>query len=255
MHHGSFSNTLNRVVTERPRRPSVASPPPLEPAGARRAVSAEREAHAPLRDLGDHAVARGLDASIRLNYGSLYSVVDGLARRGLIEPQETEREGKRPERTVYAITDAGRSEVTDWLSELLGTTTKEYPRFEAGLALMGVLPPDRVVELLRQRIDQLEGDALELEAIINAVVGNGVARLFLVEMEYERALVLADLAFTVDLVDQIVTGSIDGVDEWRTFHTTRRSELRPDPGRKGGQTVSLEHSEAREPDENEGGAT
>jgi DNA-binding PadR family transcriptional regulator len=199
--------------------------------------------------------SRGLDASIRLNYGSLYSVVDGLARRGLIEPQETEREGKRPERTVYAITDAGRAEVTDWLSELLGTTTKEYPRFEAGLALMGVLPPDRVVALLRQRIDQLEGNALELEAIVNAVVGNGVARLFLVEMEYERALVLADLAFTAELADQIAAGSIDGIDEWRAFHTPRRSELRPDSGRKDGETVSFEHAEAREADKKKGGAT
>ena len=202
--------------------------------------------------------SRGLDASIRLNYGSLYSVVDGLARRGLIEPQETEREGKRPERTVYAITDAGRAEVTDWLSELLGTTTKEYPRFEAGLALMGVLPPDRVVELLRQRIDQLEGDALELEAIVNAVVGNGVARLFLVEMEYERALVLADLAFTGELVDQIAAGSIDGIDEWRAFHTTRpiRTQARFWPERWTDCELRTRRSQrSRSESDEKGGAT
>ena len=54
---------------------------------------------------------RGQDESIKLNYGSLYTVVESLARRGLIEPREPEREGRRPERTVYAITDVGTHRV------------------------------------------------------------------------------------------------------------------------------------------------
>ena len=93
---------------------------------------------------------RGQDASIRLNYGSLYGVVETLLKRGLIEEQEVVREGRRPERTVYRITDDGRTEVDEWLAELLGTSAKEFPQFEAGLSLMGVLPPDRVVHLLDQ---------------------------------------------------------------------------------------------------------
>ena len=59
---------------------------------------------------------RGQDASIRLNYGSLYGVVETLLKRGLIEEQEVVREGRRPERTVYRITDDGRTEVDDWLA-------------------------------------------------------------------------------------------------------------------------------------------
>ncbi len=98
---------------------------------------------------------RGQDASIRLNYGSLYGVVETLLKRGLIEEQEVVREGRRPERTVYRITDDGRGEVDDWLAELLGTPAKEFPRFEAGLSLMGVLPPERVIDLLDQRVGAL----------------------------------------------------------------------------------------------------
>ncbi|HEV8064303.1 MAG TPA: PadR family transcriptional regulator, partial [Acidimicrobiales bacterium] len=44
-----------------------------------------------LRDRAKHE-------SVRLNYGSLYSVVDGLEKRGLIRVRETVREGRRPER-------------------------------------------------------------------------------------------------------------------------------------------------------------
>src|SRR5438067_936296 len=48
---------------------------------------------------------RAKHESIRLNYGSLYSVVEALDRRGLIRARETLREGRRPERTVYESTD------------------------------------------------------------------------------------------------------------------------------------------------------
>ena len=50
---------------------------------------------------------RGKEQSIKLNYGSLYAVVESLQKHGLIRAQETTREGRRPERTVYAITEAG----------------------------------------------------------------------------------------------------------------------------------------------------
>ena len=84
---------------------------------------------------------RHKDDSIKLNYGSLYSVVDALQRHGLIEAQETERAGRRPERTVYRITDAGAHELMDWLSELVSTPVKEYRQFDAALSFLAVLEP------------------------------------------------------------------------------------------------------------------
>ena len=103
---------------------------------------------------------RGQDASIRLNYGSLYGVVETLLKRGLVEEQEVVREGRRPERTVYRITDDGRTELEDWMAQLLGRAAKEFPQFEAGLSLMGVLPPERVVGLLQERVAELQARLL-----------------------------------------------------------------------------------------------
>ena len=65
--------------------------------------------------------ARGKDESIKLNYGSLYTVVAAWRSTGCIAVGETVRDGSRPARTVYAITEAGRMEFNDWLSELIGT--------------------------------------------------------------------------------------------------------------------------------------
>src|SRR5580692_282235 len=83
---------------------------------------------------------RHKEESIKLRYGSLYTVIDLLVRRDFIAARETERDGKRPERTVYALTAAGRHELHAWMTDLIGKPVKEYPQFEAALCLMPVLP-------------------------------------------------------------------------------------------------------------------
>src|SRR5689334_3182034 len=99
---------------------------------------------------------RAKEESIKLNYGSLYSVVESLQRHKLIDVHEVVREGRRPERTVYEITDAGRTELVDWLSELLALPVKEYTQFEAALSLLPVLPPESVLQLLQTRRMRLD---------------------------------------------------------------------------------------------------
>src|SRR5260370_1458288 len=99
------------------------------------------------------------DQRYNLNYGSLISVVEALQQHGLIVAQETERPGRRPERTVYRLTDAGRMELIDWLSELISTPVKEYTWFEAGLSLIPALPPEGAVSLLAPRCNRLRMDS------------------------------------------------------------------------------------------------
>ena len=53
---------------------------------------------------------RHKDSSFKINSGSLYDTVEALARHGWIEPLETVRDGRRPERTVYAFTALGQRE-------------------------------------------------------------------------------------------------------------------------------------------------
>jgi DNA-binding PadR family transcriptional regulator len=166
---------------------------------------------------------RAKHESIRLNYGSLYSVVDALARDGLIEAQETVREGRRPERTVYRLTDAGRAEFVDWLTELLRAPVKEYPQFEAGLSLLPGLPPAEVVALLEERCERLEAGLDAQRAILAEVLDQGVPRLFLVELEYAIAIRDAELAYTRGLVHEIAAGTVAGFDHWHELHADRTS--------------------------------
>lgn len=162
--------------------------------------------------------SRAKHETIRLNYGSLYSVVEGLAARGLIEPRETVREGKRPERTVYAITALGIRELSDWLSELVSTPAKEYLQFEAALSLLPGLPPDEALDLLRLRANTLEVRLRQSEATHALAHDHGLPRLFMLESEYGDALLRAELEFVHALVTDLENGKLEGLDEWRGWY-------------------------------------
>jgi DNA-binding PadR family transcriptional regulator len=161
---------------------------------------------------------RGKDQSIKLNYGSLYTVVEALQQHGLIVAQETEREGRRPERTVYRLTDAGRMELIDWVSELLSTPAKEYTRFEAGLSLAGVLPPEDIAALLEQRCRLLELEIAQMRSLLQLVQQQGLARMHVIESEYVLAMREAELAWTRKLAVEIRSGVVADLAEWTALH-------------------------------------
>jgi len=161
---------------------------------------------------------RHKDESIKLNYGSLYSVVESLKGHALITEQETERQGNRPERTVYQITDAGRLELIDWLSELLCRPVKEFTRFEAGLSLLPVLPPKDVVALLEERCRRLVVELEQYQTLRKLVATHQVPRLFLIESEYRMTLREAELKWTRALIADITSGSLEGMDRWLQHH-------------------------------------
>ncbi|MFJ8580382.1 PadR family transcriptional regulator [Micromonospora sp. NPDC093277] len=162
---------------------------------------------------------RGKDQDMPIKWGSLYTVVANLTRHGLLAAVESGRQGRRPERTVYRITDAGLEELADWTRELIGVPEREHPRFEAGLSVLGVLRPDEATELLRQRLDRLE-DQLAGQRAELARVAREVPRIFLIEAEYDLAVRAAEADWIRGLLDELITGSLPGLAQWRAWHET-----------------------------------
>jgi len=166
---------------------------------------------------------RAKHESIKLRYGSLYTVIDGLIARGFIAAKEKEREGARPERTVYRLTPAGRAELIAWMRDLIGTPAKEYPQFEAGLCLLPVLPPDEALALLRERLQRLD-DMIKPLAAHQRSIGPQFPALFLVENDYRLAMLKAEQRFVADLVGKIEKGW-GPLGLWRAFHEDRKATL------------------------------
>jgi DNA-binding PadR family transcriptional regulator len=182
---------------------------------------------------------RHKEDSIKLRYGSLYTLIDLLAARGLISAKTTSRAGRRPERTVYELTVPGYDALRDWMHELLRDPVKEYPLFEAGLCLLPVVPPSEALALLRDRALRLTGMATQLEAQLAEILGQDLATvagtqglpeelagelagqkfppLFIVEAEFRLALIKAELAFVNELVRRIAADRWGPLDLWRNL--------------------------------------
>jgi len=183
--------------------------------------------------------SQGKERSIKLNYGSLYTVVNNLARHGLIEAAGAGREGRRPERTVYRITEAGRAELKDWLRELLSEPEREYTRFEAALGECGILSPDELIGLLRQRLEALEEAVAAHQQGLDAMEAQ-LPRLFLIESEYQLALRRAEAEWVRGLLTELTDGTFPGLEAWRRYHETGEfpAELIPSLNQEGEPAAS-----------------
>lgn len=167
---------------------------------------------------------RNKEESIKFRYGSLYTVIDLLQRRRFIAARETARAGRRPERTVYEITPAGRGELHDWMVDLIGQPAKEYSQFEAALCLLPVLPPDQALALLRRRLELIEDNADVLARQIEQVGIANFPPIFLIESEYRLAMIRAELQFVAELVRRI-EGGWGPIDLWRALHQDREATI------------------------------
>jgi DNA-binding PadR family transcriptional regulator len=163
--------------------------------------------------------ARAKQESVRLNYGSLYAVVESLEKRGFIKATGTVREGKRPERTVYEITDDGAREMNEWMTDLISTPSKEYPAFLAGLSFLPSLPPDEALAALRSRREALNVKLAAMRGAMKAASDAGLPRIFELESEFEEQQLRAELKFVTGLVEEMAAGTLEGLDMWRLFHT------------------------------------
>ncbi|GAA3136359.1 PadR family transcriptional regulator [Streptosporangium carneum] len=172
-------------------------------------------------ELGKLLKQRQLHKSVNYKHSSLYAVVEQLNRVGYIEPQQTLRDTRRPERTLYTLTPAGQEELRAWMRDLIAAPVKEFRGFEAALALVVVLPPAEVAELLQQREQALEAEAERLDAKIQAPLAPDMDRVFRIEDEYQLALVEAELVFIRRFRERIiVAGDPEFGRFWRTFHST-----------------------------------
>jgi DNA-binding PadR family transcriptional regulator len=157
---------------------------------------------------------------------SLYHAIDRLAKEGLVEVVETSRDGRRPERTLYAATDAGREALQGWLTGLLATPEEDPATYYAALSLIAYLDPADALAALRERLAALEimiaGDRARLQGMAPML-----PRLFMLEEEYRIAALDSERDFTTGLIDDLTSGRLswDLAEMQRLAADTSEAEL------------------------------
>jgi DNA-binding PadR family transcriptional regulator len=140
---------------------------------------------------------------------ALYRAIDELQAAGWIEPAETTREGRRPERTVYRVTADGHEAFEDWLQDILEKPAREHLVFTAAVGLLAYLPQDRAMDALQHRIVELRAElAARGEASAALDQEMHLPRVVLLEDEHERVLREAELRWVVSLLDDMRAGRL-----------------------------------------------
>jgi DNA-binding PadR family transcriptional regulator len=174
------------------------------------------------------------DDFLDLKRGSLYHAIERLTRQGAIEPVETTREGRRPERTVYRLTEAGERQMLQWLQDMLARPMREPTQFFAALSFLPHLSPENVQAQLQQRAAALEAEIAGLDAVLQTMVPR-IGRLVLIEVEYAQAMRRAELAWVRSLQNELQTGTL----RWDTQQCLRYGAALP-PAEESSPVVNAE---------------
>jgi DNA-binding PadR family transcriptional regulator len=169
-------------------------------------------------------VERHADRIVKVRPGSLYHVVDRLTDEKLIRRAATDREGKRPERVTYEITDAGAEALAERVRELIARPVHEFPQFVVALAEIETLGNDAAATAVDERVGALEARAAE----ITALRGAGVVRTaYLVALDYLLAAMQNELSWLRDFADSLRSGQLG----WRQAAADSKVENRDEVGR------------------------
>jgi len=165
---------------------------------------------------------RHQDEFIRLNFGSLYHTVEVLERNGWIVPAEREKEGRRPERTIYRLTKPGRDVLVNVVGDILAHPRREYPHFAAGLMFMHHLDAAAAATHLRDRVGALKAKSEKLNLIMAELRADGVSRLALIELEHKIAMLDAERRWVSNLEKEINDERL----EWKVGIDPEHEKLR-----------------------------
>jgi DNA-binding PadR family transcriptional regulator len=158
--------------------------------------------------------AEGKDRIVNVrSRASLYQAIERLERLGLVEIAETIRQEGYPDRVVYAITEAGRLLARQWLREMLSDTGGQYPEFIVALSILFALPVEEAREQLELRADRLTAQLAETERGLEAAPP-GLPRLFLLEEEYRKAMLRAELDWLHTAIEDLKAKRLTWSEEW-----------------------------------------
>jgi len=97
------------------------------------------------------------------SYGSIYPALTKLTEEGLITCEQKPQD-KRPDKKVYSLTAAGRAKLTEQLQKNPGPD-RQRSEFLAALLFAEAVAPERVREMIDERINQHSQNLGELETL------------------------------------------------------------------------------------------
>jgi DNA-binding PadR family transcriptional regulator len=156
-----------------------------------------------------------------IQYGSIYRGLQQLSREGLVGESGEERAGKRPTRTIYHITDAGRESLKTLLRQAWREPEMAANSVDLALSLHLILPKEEVLELIDARQQVLSDMAQSVTTMRSEVEGHlhqqpAAIRNRVSDLFYHRQLLIeTEQTWTDYIRKRMENGAYDLSDEGR----------------------------------------
>lgn len=113
-------------------------------------------------------VSWSADQWANIKPGSLYHALKQLTKERLLEAVEVEESEAGPERTMYEITEDGRTELSTLVSRGLSQAGHDQALFTAAFSFLPVLPRKQAVVLLKTRMTELRAELAKSDLLVEA---------------------------------------------------------------------------------------
>lgn len=142
---------------------------------------------------------------VRLGRTSIYYALGRLESKGYVS-KHSERQGGKPERIVYSITDLGRSSFISGLEDALGSGEGQTDEFDIALFFSSRLDAPRTQDRIETRLAELESQAQGLALVSQESGAKSDGELMLV-LEHRLAVLKADIDFLSKYVAMLASGT------------------------------------------------
>ncbi len=183
---------------------------------------------------------RVIDVKLRAR---IYQMIERLEASGFVTVQETQRQERVPDRTVYALTDAGREVAARWLREAISTPAQEFPVFPAAISFMTALPAEDIRQQFQVREQRLAQQIAELKEEAARYSGK-LPRVFMLEDEYVRAMLEAELRWVGTVICDLSDGDLSW-DESFVKKDAQQDPVSAEAGRRGARSAQGGGAKAR----------
>ncbi|WP_022882084.1 PadR family transcriptional regulator [Gryllotalpicola ginsengisoli] len=190
-------------------------------------------------------IQRHEDRIVKVRPGSLYHTINKLAELGLVRVTGTEREGNRPERTTYEITEKGQLALAERIAETIGEPVYEFPSFPVAIGEAHNLPRHTVIDLVRRRLKALDLQRAELDDALAELGRKELPRRYWLDVSYLEAVQGAERAWLQGLLADLESGELDwgdgGSDPAPSAPTSNAQPSRAQPSRAQPSRAQTSH--------------